>query len=82
MFPRDVLLRYRWTPSLDPADLEIIFVSRGHPGDVEVVRGDEIDDIRRDSFVVGGKVIPYHRVVEIRDGERVVFRRQRSQGKG
>jgi len=74
-FPRDVLLRYRWTDGLDLSTLEVSYVSRGSPNDTAIVGGAEITGIGRGSFSKAGTVIPYHRVIEILDRCEVVFSR-------
>jgi len=74
-FPREVLLRYRWTEGLDLAALEIHYVSRGAPADIAVARGSEITDIGRAYLSLGDTAIPYHRIVLIRSGEEFLFER-------
>jgi len=74
-FPRDVLLRYRWTDGLDLSTLEVSYVSRGSPDDTAIVGGAEITEVGRGSFSMGGTVIPYHRVMEIMDRGEMVFSR-------
>ncbi len=72
-FPRDVLLRYRWTDGLDIAQVTVEFVSRGMPGDVETVRGSEIMEIGRGSFSLGHRTIPYHRVLRVLCGTEALY---------
>ncbi len=76
-FPRDVLLRYRWTEGHDLSRLEISYVSRGSPNDIAVVSGADITDVGRGHFEMGDTIIPYHRVIEISDGGNTIFSRDR-----
>jgi len=81
-FPRDVLLRYRWTDGLDLSTLEVSYVSRGSPNDTATVDGAEITGVGRGSFSMGDTVIPYHRVIEISDRGEIVFSRPPSDANG
>jgi len=77
-FPRDVLLRYRWTDGHDLSTLEVSYVSRGAPDDTAIVSGSEITGVGRGSFSMGDTEIPYHRVIEISDRGELVFSRPAS----
>ncbi len=74
---KEVLEMMLWKPGEDPSSYEIIFVSRGAPGDLESVRGDQVR-LWRDRLVLGdGREIPLHRVVEVRRGGVPLYRRGR-----
>ena len=74
-FPRDVLLRYRWTDGLDLSTLEVSYLSRGAPNDTAFVSGADITEVGRGSFSLGETIIPYHRVLAIMDNGEAVFSR-------
>ena len=60
------LERLFWGPE-NPSEYEVTFISRGAPGDVESVRGDEVVSVKSDRMILSdGRVIPHHRVIEIR----------------
>ena len=63
---REVLEMMLWKPEEDPSDYEIIFVSRGAPGDLEIVKGDQVRLWRDRLILSDGREIPLHRVVEVR----------------
>ena len=77
-YPRDALLRYRWTDGLGLSRLEIYYVSRGSTNDTAVVSGSEVTEIGGGSFSLGDTIIPFHRVLRIRDGETLVFERRKA----
>jgi hypothetical protein len=76
---RDLLNKLKWTSGLEGH--ELVYVSRGSPGNEEVLDLARIINIGRDGFTFlsnDGRetYIPYHRVVEIRRrGGAVLFRR-------
>ena len=76
---RDILNKLKWTNQLDK--YELVYISRGEPGNIHVVDLSTITEIRRDGFKYieneVEKYIPYHRVIEIRskDGKEVLIKR-------
>ncbi len=63
---REILEMMTWKPGEDPSEYVITFISRGAPGDLEVIRGNEAE-FRGDRIILSdGRVIPLHRIVEIR----------------
>jgi len=76
---RELLNKLKWTGKL--SGYELVYISRGSPGNEEVLSLDRVTRISRDGFLFlnedGSETyIPYHRVLEIRrkDGA-VLFRR-------
>ncbi|MHC1708797.1 MAG: DUF504 domain-containing protein [Methanomassiliicoccales archaeon] len=70
-YPRQVLNRMRWG-SNGLKKVVITYVHRGGPDDLASVRGEDITELGRSFFTVGGAQIPYHRIIKIeRDGETV-----------
>ncbi len=80
MSAKRVLDEYRWHPGKRLEELEITYVHRTPEGEHAVVKGSEIQELERSFFVLlraGRRVrIPYHRIVEIRHGDEVVYRRR------
>lgn len=72
---RDVLNRHKWAVG----DLEQVVVTYRHRGaenDEATFRGGEIVDVGASFLELhGGTMIPYHRVLRVQVGERVVFER-------
>jgi len=69
---REALNKIRWHKGFDPKDYEVHILHRGALGDVKVIPASCITDILSEGFkfkdVDGGeKVIPYHRVLLIRN---------------
>jgi uncharacterized protein (UPF0248 family) len=80
-FVRDTLLKRKWSDSDNGLqELSIVYVSRGSPGDISRFQGSEIDHIGR-SFVelIGGTMIPYHRIVEVYKGKDLIWSRNSNQ---
>lgn len=74
-YPRDVLLKAMWKDcNLD--ELHLIILSRGSHGDTASVSGKSIEHLGRSYFEVSnGTLIPYHRILEIRSGEEIIWSR-------
>jgi len=69
---RNVLNKIRWHKGFDPKDYEVYIVHRGAPGDVKVVPTSCITQVLSKGFKFKDadgdeKVIPYHRVLLIRN---------------
>ncbi len=77
-----LLLRLYHDPACDFALVSLTYVNRGAPGDVSSVDGGQIRGLDAYYFEVdaGDRItcIPYHRLTEIRYGDRVVWSRERS----
>jgi uncharacterized protein (UPF0248 family) len=73
VYPRDVLNRLRWTEgeSLDQAT--IWYVHRGAPGDVLRISGTQIKALGKGFFETDEAMIPYHRILRIDYGGKVLF---------
>ena len=78
---RDVLNMLKWRPGEGLEKYEIVIVHRGAAGGIKHIDGAAIKDIARKAFVYteegAEKIIPFHRVIEIRSkstGE-IVWRR-------
>ncbi|PLC63626.1 hypothetical protein B7L68_05985 [Thermoproteus sp. CP80] len=72
---RGILNKLRWTGQRG----SIVYVNRGSPGDLAEISTEELAEIGHGGFTTkSGAYIPYHRVVEIRDGEgKVLLKRRR-----
>ena len=72
------LNRLKWTGQLK--DCEIIIVHRGARGDKKLIKGQEIVEVKRTYFLYSESgretFIPNHRVLEIRLGGRVIWKRK------
>ena len=72
-------LEWRGERSLD--DLEFLVMDRGAPDDRRVVRAPEL--VGRDRSYLrleGGGSIPFHRVLEVRSGQDVLWRKRGYRG--
>lgn len=76
---REILNKLKWTNQLN--NYVLIYISRGAPGNEEVLDLSRIVSISRDGFMFVSKdgketYIPYHRVIEIRDKDgNTIFKR-------
>jgi uncharacterized protein (UPF0248 family) len=72
---RNILNKLKWTGQRG----SIVYINRGSPGDVAEISTEDLEEIGRGGFTTkSGAYIPYHRVVEIRDGEgRTLLKRRR-----
>ncbi len=71
-YPRQVLNKLRWGDS-GLHDVVITYIHRGAPDDLASVKGENISELGRSFFTVGGGPIPYHRIVKIEKEGEVVF---------
>lgn len=78
----ETLNKLKWTGKLGHA--EIIFVSRGSPGDRRKISGKEITQLKRGYFYFKDKdsetYIPNHRVLEIRLKGETIWKRRSGKG--
>ncbi|MGA1848313.1 MAG: DUF504 domain-containing protein [Thermoplasmatota archaeon] len=75
-FPRDILLKHAWS-SHDLQDLKIVIISRGSPGNRSVIEGSMIQRVGRSFMEMeDGTMIPFHRITEILENERPVWKRK------
>ncbi len=76
---REILLRLRYDPAFDFAKARVCYIDRGAPDDTSCASGDEITELATYFFEIrtpqGMKRIPYHRIVEITHGGRVLWKR-------
>ncbi|RMF91807.1 MAG: DUF504 domain-containing protein [Methanobacteriota archaeon] len=77
---RRVLNELLWHPERSLDDVSVTYIHRGAPGDVVTIGGWEIKRLERSFFVLerGGveTYIPYHRIVEVRRGAEVLYRKR------
>jgi len=69
---RDVLNKLLWDPRENSADYRLTFVHRGAPRDVKAIPCNLIAEVESSCFTYrsedeGEVLIPFHRVLEIRD---------------
>ncbi len=71
---RDILNKFKWHPDFDITKVRVVYVDR--PKGFSEITGGEIEEIgHMFLYLKSGAAIPHHRVVEIRYGEDVVWRR-------
>jgi uncharacterized protein (UPF0248 family) len=72
------LNRLKWTNRLEMA--EIVILHRGDENDKKVIPGNKITEVKRSYFSYvspkGEITIPLHRVLEIKEEGRVIWRRK------
>lgn len=73
VYPREVLNHLRWGEG-DLSKVLITYVHRGAPGNLACAKGEDVLELGRSFFQVGGSEIPYHRIVKIEKNGEEVFR--------
>jgi uncharacterized protein (UPF0248 family) len=73
-----VLNRLKWTKKI--GDCEIIILHRGAPDDRKSISGGQITEVKRSYFSFKDAeretTIPMHRILEVRIGGRVLWKRK------
>ncbi len=79
---RNFFQRVLWDESVDKRCIVVEFASRGSNTGVEAFTGEDVVKVTRDGLLVatGGKAkfIPFHRIIEIRYRDKVVFSKKES----
>jgi uncharacterized protein (UPF0248 family) len=78
---REFLDGLEWRGERSLGDLEFLVMDRGAPADRRVVRAPEV--VGRDRSYIrleGGGSIPFHRVLEVRSGQDVLWRKRGHEG--
>ncbi len=71
-----LLSKLKWTASAEELkEYVVVVIDRGRDTGLSEIRLGEGVTILRDRLIVGSKTIPIHRVVEIRRGDQVVWKR-------
>ncbi len=71
---RDVLNKLKWHPDYDFSKVVVVYIDR--PKGFSSFTGDEVEKIgHKFVWLRSGTAIPMHRIVEIRYGEEVVWRK-------
>lgn len=77
MGAREVLNEIKWSGKDELRSVRVTIVHRGAPGDIRVVKGDEILELGHGFMPVtspeGEVYIPYHRVTRIEVGGRLRY---------
>ncbi len=73
--------KLKWSPGFDFEKYELVIIHRGAPGDVKVIKCRDIIDLGRGFFEVSlegeATLIPYHRIIEIREiGGEVIWKKR------
>ncbi len=72
---KEILNKYKWHPELDFSKLRIRYIDR--PKGYSEISGDEIKEVgHMFLYLTSGAAIPHHRIVEIRYGDEVVWRKK------
>jgi uncharacterized protein (UPF0248 family) len=72
MIIRDILNKIKWDAQENPEQYSITFIHRGIPRNKKTIQYEWIDQINKSSFIYSSPegietVIPYHRILEIRN---------------
>jgi len=72
---REILNMLKWKEGFDFDKVEIWYIDRGAPGDVGVIRGEDVERIGRSFIHTKRKSIPFHRVLRILHDGKEIFSR-------
>jgi hypothetical protein len=70
---RDILNKLKW--SKDFSKVEVWYRHRGAPNNTRIIKGEEIVSIGKSFLETKNAMIPYHRVLKIIYGDKVIFDR-------
>lgn len=77
----DVLSKLKWHPEFSLSEARVTILHRGAPGDVRIVRGDDILELGRAFMRIrspeGEVEIPYHRILRIETKGKSLWQKRR-----
>ncbi|MFQ6050627.1 MAG: DUF504 domain-containing protein [Candidatus Hydrothermarchaeota archaeon] len=74
---RNILNRLKWHPDESLEEVEIKIIHRGEKGDSKIIMGRDIEKLERSFLVTNdGTWIPYHRVIEIRRENEILWKKE------
>ena len=77
----ELLSQLEWAEGVPLEALSFLVVDRGAPGGVRLLTSPEVEGRDRSYLhLMGGGRIPYHRVLEVRSGDRVIWSRKEDAG--
>ncbi len=79
---KKILDELKWHPKKNLKNVYIVYLHRGVPGNRIIVPAENIK-LEKSFFVLENKEgtstrIPYHRILEIRKGEEIIWRRRKT----
>jgi hypothetical protein len=76
---RQILNELKWHPGKSLEGVKVTYLHRGVPGDRLTVDASELAALERSFFVIerdsAETRIPYHRILEIRKGDKIIWKR-------
>jgi uncharacterized protein (UPF0248 family) len=80
MNPREAMNKLKWSGAKQLRNVKVTILHRGAPNDRRVVDGEDILELERGFMRVvspeGEAEIPYHRILQIESGGRVVWKKR------
>ena len=73
--PRIILNKIKWDDSYDLHKLEIGYLHRGAIENIKNIKGEDIKSINRSFFETDTSIIPFHRILIIKYGDKIIFNR-------
>lgn len=71
---KDLLNKFKWHPDFDFSLVKVVYIDR--PKGFSEIHGEEIKEIgHMFIYLNSGVAIPHHRIVEIRYGDEVVWKK-------
>jgi len=76
-----ILNKLKWTKKLK--NCEIIILHRGAPGDMKVISGSKVTEVKKSYFMYEDEgretFIPLHRVIEVRSGGKKIWEKKQDE---
>ncbi len=71
---RDILNKLKWDPRYDFSKVVVVYIDR--PKGFSEFYGYEVEEIgHKFVYLISGTAIPHHRIVEIRHGSEVIWKK-------
>lgn len=75
--PRYILNEIKWTEKFDEKIIIIYYLHRGANNNTKIMNGIDIKKIGKSSIETENSHIPYHRILKIRYGDKILFDRNK-----
>jgi uncharacterized protein (UPF0248 family) len=75
--PKIILNEIKWRDKFDLDKIIIYYLHRGSPNNIKMLNGVEIVKIGKSFIETNSSHIPFHRILEIKYGDKILFDRKR-----
>jgi len=75
--PRILLNKLKWQDDYDFKKTEITYIHRGAKNNLKKINGEDILGIERSFMKTINSMIPFHRIVKIKNNDKIFFQRKK-----